>query len=45
MVGVKNEWGESVIFITVLLFHYFISLETANAQKIEVFLVRISLKK
>ena len=33
-----------VIFITILLhFHYFISLETANTQKSEVFLLRISL--
>ena len=32
------------IFITILLhFHYFISLETPNAQKSEVFLLRISL--
>ena len=32
-----------VIFITILLhFHYFISLETANTQKSEVFLLRIS---
>ena len=31
-------------FITVLLhFHFFISLETANTQKSEVFLLRISL--
>ena len=30
--------------MTILLhFHYFISLETANAQKSEVFLLRISL--
>ena len=30
--------------MTILLhFHYFISLETANTQKIEVFLLRISL--
>ena len=33
-----------VIFITILLhIHYFISLETANTQKSEVFLLRISL--
>ena len=33
-----------VMFITVLLhFHYFISLDTANSQKTEVFLLRISL--
>ena len=32
------------ILITILLhFHYFISLETANTQKSEVFLLRISL--
>ena len=32
-----------VIVITILLhFHYFISLETANTQKSEVFLLRIS---
>ena len=32
-----------VIFITILLyFHYFISLETANTQKSEMFLLRIS---
>ena len=31
------------MFITILLnFHYFISLETANTQKNEVFLLRIS---
>ena len=42
MGGVKNTWG--LIFITILLhFHYFISLETANTQKSEVFLLRISL--
>ena len=41
MGGVKNIWGNNV---TVLLhFHYFISLETANTQKSEVFLLRISL--
>ena len=33
-----------VIFINILLhFHYFISLETANTQKSEVFLLRIFL--
>ena len=38
MGGVKN------IFITMLLhFHYFISLETANTHKSEVFLLKISL--
>ena len=32
-----------VIFITILLhFHYFISLETANTQKSEKFLLRVS---
>ena len=42
MGGVKTNGG--VIFITILLyFHYFISLEIANSQKIEVFLLRISL--
>ena len=41
MGGVKKNGG--VIFITILLrFHYFISLETANTQKSEVFLLRIS---
>ena len=31
------------IFITILVhFHYFISLKTANTQKSEVFLLRIS---
>ena len=41
MGGVKNIWGNNV---TVLLhFHYFISLETANTQKSEVLLLRISL--
>ena len=33
------------MFITILLhFHYFISLETANTQKSEVFLLRIYLE-
>ena len=37
MGGVKNKWV--VTFITVLLyFHDFISLETANTHKSEVFL-------
>ena len=41
-VGLKTN-GE-VIFITILLhFHYLISVETANTQKSEVFLLRISL--
>ena len=45
----KPLWVElkangGVIFITALLhFHYFISLEIANTQKKEVFLLRISL--
>ena len=39
-VELKTNW--EVISITVLLhFHYFISLETANTQKSEVFLLRI----
>ena len=43
MGGVKKKYG-GVIFITMLLhFHYFISLETANTQKSEVFLSRRSL--
>ena len=34
-----------LIFVTILIhFHYFISLETANAQKNEVFILRISLE-
>ena len=43
----KPLWVElkihgGVIFITILIhFHYFISIETANTQKIEVFLLRI----
>ena len=47
----KPLWVElkingGVIFITILLhFHYFISLETANTQKSEAFLLRISLGK
>ena len=37
------ELNGGVIFMTILLhFHYFISLETANAQKSEVFFLRIS---
>ena len=40
--GVKKIGG--VIFITILLhFCYFISLQTANTQKSEVFLLKISL--
>ena len=42
-VELKTNGG--VIFITTLLhFHYFISLETTNTQKSEVFLLRISLE-
>ena len=42
MGGVKKNGG--AIFITILLhFHYFISLETTNNQKSEVFHLRISL--
>ena len=41
---VELKTNEGVIFITILLhFHLFISLETANTQKSEVFLLRISL--
>ena len=41
MGGVRNT--RRVIFITILLhFHYFISLETANTQESEMFLLRIS---
>ena len=41
-VELKTNGG--VIFITILLhIHYFISLETANTQENEVFLLRISL--
>ena len=41
MGGVKNILG--VVFITILLyFHCFISLEIANTQKSEVFLLRVS---
>ena len=41
-VELKTNGG--VIFIAMLLhFHYLISLETANTQKREVFLLRISL--
>ena len=42
MGGVKTNGG--VIFTTILLrSHYFISLETVNTQKSELFLFRISL--
>ena len=41
-VELKTNGG--VVFITTLLrFHYFISLETDNTQKSEMFLLRISL--
>ena len=41
---VELKTNGRVIFITILLqFHYFISLETVNTQKSEVFLLRISL--
>ena len=41
---VELKINGGVIFITILLhFHYFISLETANTQKSEVFVLRISL--
>ena len=54
MGGATNIWrgggggggggGGAVIFITMLLhFHYFISLERADTQKREVFLLRTSL--
>ena len=40
---VELKINGGVIFITILLsFHYFIYLETANTQKSEVFLLRIS---
>ena len=40
----KLKTNGGLTFITILLhFHYFISLETANTQKSEVFLLRISL--
>ena len=39
MRGVKIMWGSNIYL---LHFHYFISLETANAQESEVFLLRIS---
>ena len=37
MGGVKNIRGSTIL----LQFHYYISLETANTQKSEVFLLRI----
>ena len=40
---VELKTNGAVIFITILLhFHYFISLETVNSQKSEVFILRIS---
>ena len=43
-VWMKLKRYGGVIFITILVhFHCFISLETANSQKSEVFLLRISL--
>ena len=39
MGGVEIVWG---IYYLLVQFHYFISLETANTQKNEVFLLRIS---
>ena len=41
MDGVKI-FGGVIFIVTLLHFHYFISLETANTQKNEVFLSRIS---
>ena len=42
-VDLKTNRG--IIFITIFLhFHYFISLETANTQNSEAFLLRISLE-
>ena len=38
MDGLKNKWGTMLLH-----FHCFISLETANTQKSEVFFLRISL--
>ena len=41
---VKLKTNGGVMFITIFLhFHYFLSLETGNIQKSEVFLLRISL--
>ena len=42
MGGVKNKW-RSIIYYYITTLSYFISLETANTQKSEVFLLRISL--
>ena len=44
LILVELKTNRGVMFITILLhFHYFISLEKANVQKSEVFLLRISL--
>ena len=41
---IESKTNGRVIFITILLhFHYFIFLETANTQKSEVFLLKISI--
>ena len=42
MGGVKNKW-RSIIYYYITTLSYFISLERANNQKSEVFLLRISL--
>ena len=42
MGGVKNKW-RSIIYYYITTLSYFISLETANTQKSEVFLLRIFL--
>ena len=42
MGGVKSKWGSNITIF--LHFHYFISLETANTQKGEAFLLRIFLE-
>ena len=45
LLWVELETNGGVIFITILLrFHNFISFKTANTQKSEVFLLRISLE-
>ena len=41
MDGVKNIWGGNIYYYITTL-HFFISLETANTHKIEMFLLRIS---
>ena len=44
LLWVELKTNGGVIYITTLIhFHYFISLETANTQICEVFLLRISL--